>query len=134
MSARHWKWLRTDVVLAVHDMQLAEHGGPSGVRDMGLLEFALARPQNALVYGQPSAAPLAASYGSGISRNHPFIDGNKRAGFVAMELFLNINGFELLASDVDCVLTMQNVASGDLSEADFANWIEQGLTEVDPSH
>ena len=107
----------------MHDVQLAEHGGGAGVRDAGLLESALARPLNLVAYGEPDAAALAAAYGFGISRNHPFIDGNKRTGFVAAELFLRLNGFNLAATDGDCVLTMLAVAAGDLSEDAFAAWL-----------
>lgn len=118
-----WTWLHPDVVLAVHEAQLAEHGGGAGIRDKGLLESALARPVNLAAYGQPDAAALAAAYGYGISRNHAFIDGNKRTGYVAMELFLHLNGHALQASDADCVLTMLSVSSGDISEDAFAAWI-----------
>jgi len=111
------------VILAVHDMQLAEHGGSSGVRDANLLESALVRPVNLDAYGTPDAPALAAAYGYGISRNHAFIDGNKRTGFVATELFLRLNGYQLVADDADCVLTMLAVASGDLAEDAFAAWL-----------
>ena len=108
---------------AVHEEQLAEHGGASGTRDEGLFESALARPNNLAAYGTPDAADLAAAYGFGIARNHPFIDGNKRTAFVAVELFLELNGFELLALDAECVLTMLAVASGQMDEATFARWL-----------
>ena len=120
---KRWQWLREDVLYAVHDAQLAEHGGLSGVRDAGLFASALARPQNVAAYGNPDYAELAAAYGYEIARNHPFVDGNKRTAFVAVELFLGINGFELLADDTACVLTMLAVAAGELEEADFSNWI-----------
>jgi len=118
-----WIWIERAVILAVHDMQLAEHGGSSGVRDANLLESALARPVNLDAYGAPDAPALAAAYGYGISRNHAFIDGNKRTGFVAAELFLRLNGYQLVADDADCVLTMLAVASGDLAEDAFAAWL-----------
>lgn len=120
---KRWNWLREDVLYAVHDAQLAEHGGLTDVRDAGLLASALARPQNAAACGTPDHAELAAAYGYGIARNHPFIDGNKRKAFVAVELFLALNGFELLADDTACVLTMLAVAAGELEEAAFAEWI-----------
>jgi death on curing protein len=120
---KHWNWLRDDVLYAVHDAQLAEHGGLTGVRDAGLFASALARPQNAAAYGAPDHAELAAAYGYGIARNHPVIDGNKRTAFVAVELFLALNGFELLADDTACVLTMLAVAAGELEEAAFPEWI-----------
>lgn len=129
MSAQRptWVWLESALIHAVHDEQLAEHGGGVGVRDLNLLESALARPHQLENYGSPDAADLAASYGYGISRNHPFIDGNKRSGFVAMELFLALNGYELTAADADCVLTMLSVAAGDIEEAAFAGWIRQHM-------
>lgn len=118
-----WIWIAPKVLLAVHEEQLAEHGGAAGTRDLGLFESALARPQNLALYGSPDVAELAASYGCGIARNHPFIDGNKRTAFVAVELFLLLNGQELMAEDGDCVLTMLAVASGTLDEAGFAAWL-----------
>ena len=118
-----WRWLAADVLLAVHEEQLAEHGGAAGVRDLGLFESALARPQNVAAYGNPDAADLAASYGVGLAKNHPFNDGNKRTAFVAVELFLALNGHDLVADDADCVLTMLAVAAGSLDEPGFAAWL-----------
>lgn len=123
-----WVWLNPQVLLAVHEAQLAEHGGPAGTRDAGLFESALSRPQNLAAYGlpgggAPDVADLAAAYGFGISRNHPFIDGNKRTGYVAAELFLMLNGWRLEANDADCVLTMLAVAAGELTEPAFAQWL-----------
>lgn len=125
MSAANagWVWIDPAVIDAVHDAQLAEHGGLAGTRDAGMLASALARAQNLALYGTPDAADLAAAYGYGISRNHAFIDGNKRTGFVAAELFLALNGFDLVAADVDCVVTMLQVASGEITEEAFAAWI-----------
>ena len=120
-----WIWIERAVILAIHDIQLAEHGGGSGIRDVNLLESTLARPINLAAYGQPDAPALAAAYGYGISRNHAFIDGNKRTGFVAAELFLRLNGCQLTAPDADCVLTMLAVASGDLTEDEFADWLRR---------
>lgn len=122
-----WVWIDAAVLRAVHDEQLAEHGGAPGTRDDGLFESALARPQHLAAYGTPDVAELAAAYGWGIARNHPFIDGNKRTAFVAVELFLALNGHALTASDADCVLTMLAVAAGDLAEAEFAAWIARHL-------
>lgn len=125
MSAQRqdWVWIESALIHAVHDEQLAEHGGGAGVRDPNLLESALARPQQLAHYETPDVADLAASYGYGISRNHPFIDGNKRTGFVALELFLALNGYSLSATDADCVLTMLSVAAGEIEESAFADWI-----------
>ena len=120
-----WVWIDPRVLLAVHDEQLAEHGGAAGTRDLGLFDSALARPRNLALYGEPDAADLAASYGCGIARNHPFIDGNKRTAFVAVELFLALSGRRLTADDADCVLTMLAVASGTLDEAAFAAWLRR---------
>lgn len=118
-----WIWLRKDVILAVHDVQIAEHGGLPGVRDMSLLESALARPENVAAYGDPDVCALAASYAFGIARNHPFGDGNKRTAFVAAELFLDLNGFALTANDADCVITILRLAAGEISEDELAGWI-----------
>ena len=118
-----WVWPDREVIIAVHEMQLAEHGGLAGVRDVGLLDSALSRAPNLAAYGEADAAALAAAYGYGLSRNHPFIDGNKRTGFVAAELFLNLNGFELDATDADCVITMLSLAAGEVSEDAFAGWL-----------
>ena len=120
-----WVWIEREVIVAIHDMQLAEHGGLPGTRDAGLLDSALARPLHLAAYDQPDAAALAAAYGWGIARNHPFIDGNKRTAFVAIELFLQLNGWALHASDADCVLTMLSVAAGDLPEDTLADWLRR---------
>lgn len=118
-------WLDAGVLRAVHDEQLAEHGGAAGLRDAGLFESALARPCNLVAYGTPDMADLAAAYGHGVARNHPFVDGNKRTAFVAMELFLDLNGWMLLADDADCVMATLAVAAGTLDEAALAGWIRQ---------
>lgn len=120
---KRWTWLHPQVVVAIHESQLAEHGGGAGVRDQGLLESALARAENLANYGKPDVADLAAAYGYGISRNHAFIDGNKRTGFVAVEAFLELNGHSLIADDVACVVTMLAVAAGEITEPEFAAWI-----------
>jgi death-on-curing protein len=120
-------WLNDQVVVAIHEAQLAEHGGGSGTRDAGLLASALARAPNLVAYGTPDVCDLAAAYGYGISRNHPFIDGNKRTGFVATELFLRLNGHRLTANDAACVVTMLSVAAGDISEEDFAVWLRNHI-------
>jgi death-on-curing protein len=112
---------------AVHEEQLAEHGGLAGLRDANALESAVARAEQLAHYAAPDAAHLAAAYGFGIARNHPFSDGNKRTAFVAVELFLALNGYELVASDADCVITMLSVAAGDIEEAAFADWIRQHM-------
>lgn len=131
-KAVQWVWVSSKVLHAVHDEQLAEHGGGTGVRDAGLFDSAVNRPQQLAHYATPDVAELAASYGYGISRNHPFIDGNKRTAFVALEMFLILNGYELLADDADCVLTMLAVAAGDISEADLTEWVRNRIQTVSP--
>ena len=124
-----WTWIEESVVWAVHEAQLAEHGGSAGVRDPGLLASALARPLNLAAYDvEADAAALAAAYGFGIARNHPFIDGNKRTAFVCTELFLALNGYQLQAEDANCVSTMLALAAGELPEADFAAWLRTHST------
>jgi death-on-curing protein len=119
--------LPKDLILAVHDRQLAEHGGARGVRDEGLLESALARPLNLFAYGEGDLAALAAAYAFGIARNHPFIDGNKRTAFVACELFLAANGVELVASDEECLAMMLGLAAGEIGDAEFADWLRENV-------
>ena len=111
------------VVIAAHLEQLAEHGGAAGIRDAGLLDSALARPENLVAYGDPDVAALAAAYGFGIVRNHPFVDGNKRAALIATELFLALNGFDLIVDDAECVLVVLALAAGELTEEEFAAWL-----------
>lgn len=122
---RQWRWLNADVLQAVHLEQLAEHGGAPGTRDEGLFESALARPQNLALYGEPDAFDLAAAYAVGLAKNHPFTDGNKRTAYVAMELFLVLNGFELTADDASATLTMLSVAAGDTDEPTLAQWLRE---------
>ena len=122
---KKWVWIDPSVILAVHDEQIAEHGGSAGLRDRGLLESALARPLNLAAYGKPDHADLAACYGVGIAKNHPFVDGNKRTAFVAVELFLTLNGWKLSASDADAVLAMLAAAAGKIDASAFAAWIRR---------
>jgi death-on-curing protein len=118
-------WLELDVVLALHDMQLAAFGGAAGLRDAGLLESALYRPRNVLCYAAvaPSLARLAAAYAFGLVENHPFVDGNKRTGLVVSFTFLKLNGQRITASEEDAYQTFLNLASGDLSEEALADWM-----------
>lgn len=125
MTQPAWVWIDRAVLLAVHDEQLAEHGGALGIRDIGLFESAIARPQQLAHYGEPDVAELAAAYAVGVSRNHPFVDGNKRTAFVAAELFLVLNGHELQVDDADCVMVMLAVAAGQMDEATFASWLRE---------
>ncbi len=124
-------WLEEAVVLALHEEHLAEHGGAVGIRDLGLLQSALARPRNQAEYADPDLAALAAAYGYGLARNHPFLDGNKRTAFTVTETFLMLNGYQLTADDASCVVTMLRLAEGSLSEQDFAQWIRANLGPVE---
>ncbi len=130
MTSR-WVWVLDSIVLAIHEAQLAEHGGLSGIRDEGLLASALARPLNLAAYGEDvDVAGLAASYAFGIARNHPFLDGNKRTAFVVMELFLNLNGWTLDANDTICISMMLTLASGELDEKMLAKWLRGHVTQA----
>ena len=124
-----WVWIDPSVIHAVHDEQLGEHGGAAGLRDAGLLKSALARPLQLAAYGEPDAASLAAAYGFGLAKNHPFVDGNKRTAFVAVELFLALNGWSLTANDADCVMAMLRLAGGEFSEAQFADWVRENSSK-----
>ena len=118
-----WRWIDKRALLLLHDESLAEHGGAAGLRDEGLLESALARPQHRASYGNPDLAELAAACGVGLAKNHPFIDGNKRVAFLAVGVFLALNGLRLVATQAEATLTMLGVASGEVEEAAFAAWI-----------
>jgi death-on-curing protein len=118
-----WRWIPKQALLRLHEASLAQFGGAPGIRDEGLLESALARPENLLAYGEPDLAELAAAYAFGLARNHAFVDGNKRAAFVALGLFLGLNGRRLTASQTDATMTMLALASSDISEAELAMWI-----------
>jgi death on curing protein len=120
-----WRWIDKRALLLLHADSLAEHGGAPGLRDEGLLDSALARPLNLVSYGEPTLESLAAAYGVGLAKNHPFVDGNKRAAFLAVGLFLALNGHRLNASQAEATLTMLAVAAGTLDEPAFADWIRQ---------
>jgi len=123
-----WAWVAESVALAIHEAQLAEHGGAPGMRDEGLFSSAMARPQNLAAYGdRPDAADLAAAHAFGLARNHPFLDGNKRTAFVVMELFLNLNGWTLDADDAVCISMMVTLAAGKLSEEMLAKWLRDHI-------
>ena len=124
-----WKWVNRQVLLLLHDESLAEHGGAPGLRDEGLLDSALGRPLNLALYGEPDLASLAASYGFGLAKNHAFVDGNKRAAFLAVGMFLAVNGYRLHATQAEATLTVLAVAGGDMDEATFAQWIR---THIQP--
>ncbi len=124
--------MRADLTYAVHDRQLAEHGGLDGVRDRGAVESALARPQNLDVYANADAAALAAAYAYGLARNHGFADGNKRTAWVVARLFLADNGYRLRFDSADAVKTMEMVAAGQLEEAQLAAWFRQRVVNGPP--
>ena len=121
------QWLDKAVGMAIHDRQLAEHGGGAGLRDDGMFESALARPVNRWAYGDDDPASLAAAYAFGIARNHPFVDGNKRTAWVLARLFLVLNGHELVFEASDAVSTMLALAAGELSEEALADWFRERL-------
>ena len=121
-----WRWLPREVLIAVHEEQLAEHGGAAGLRDEGLFDSALARPRQLANYGEPDVADLAAAYAFGLVRNHPFIDGNKRTGFVLGVLLLELNGFVFDAAEEDAARAVIALAAGELDEAGYAAFLRDG--------
>lgn len=122
------EWLSLDIALAVHDRQLAEHGGPTGVRDQGMLESALARPLNQWNYGVDDLCDLAAAYAYGIARNHPFADGNKRTAWVFARLFLRLNNQSISFASREAIDLVVSLAAGTLSEGELADWFRDRLT------
>ena len=126
---RAWTWVARDVVRAIHERQLAEHGGGAGLRDEGLLLSALARPETLALYGEPDVADLAAAYAFGIVRNHPFVDGNKRTAWVVARLFLAINGATLKFDPMDAVTSVERLAAGSVGEPAMAAWFR---ARIDP--
>lgn len=129
-------WIDKALALAIHDRQLAEHGGISGVRDEALLDSALARPQQLHAYGQPlpDVADLAASLAFGLARNHAFVDGNKRTAHVCYRVFLKLNDCDLQASPEDKYAAMIGLAEGSLSESEFAQWLRQRIISQHPKN
>lgn len=124
-------WIEPDIALAIHDRQLAEHGGGVGVRDPGALEASLARPLNKWGYGEEDSAVLAAAYAYGIARNHPFVDGNKRTAWVLARLFLALNGRRLVFTAEDAIRTMLALAAGELTEEALADWFRNHIGEAE---
>ena len=121
------EWLNLNVVLDFHAEQLALFGGPDGIRDLGLLESALARPVNKFAYGETSFAALAAAYGFGIAQNHPFIDGNKRTALTSVIVFLGLNGFALDSTQEETTAVVLSLAAGEITEDVFAHWIAEHI-------
>jgi death on curing protein len=124
------KWVVVSVALAIHDEQIAEHGGGSGVRDETLLDSALARPKNLFAYEAAGLAQLAAAYAFGLCNNHPFVDGNKRTSLVVAELFLALNGQGLVSTDAECVMMWQKLAAGEIDEAQLAVWFGKNIAPL----
>jgi death-on-curing protein len=120
-----WAWVLRETVLAMHDLMLAEFGGAPGIRDEGLLDSALARPQHLTAYDKPNAFALAASLAFGLIKNHPFVDGNKRVGFASAVVFLEINGYTFHATEVDATIQTLALAANGITESDYAAWLEQ---------
>lgn len=122
-----WVWVQQRLLVALHDESLAQHGGASGLRGLGLLQSALARPVNLAAYEQPDCADLAAAYAFGLAKNHPFVDGNKPAAFLAMGLFLGLNGWRLTATQAEATVAVFGLAAGELEEAQFAVWLRERM-------
>jgi death on curing protein len=120
-------WLDVDILLDIHGEQLALFGGPEGVRDIGLLESALAKPLNRFAYGETDLAVLAAAYAFGIARNHPFIDGNKRAAFAAFIVFLGLNGIDFKVPPAEATAIILGLAAGEIDESAFTVWVKDHL-------
>ena len=117
-------WVLRETVLTLHEQSLAEFGGAAGIRDEGLLDSALDKPENLFAYGKPTIFDLAASYGFGLVKNHPFIDGNKRAGFIVAVVFLDLNGYRFQASEAEAAVRTLALAAGELSKKEFAAWLK----------
>ena len=127
-AATEPRFIGIDIARAVHDRQLAEHGGLAGVKDNGLLESAMSRPLNKFGYGETDLCALAAAYAFGIARNHPFADGNKRTAWVLARLFLKLNGVEIVFDKTDAIHTMLSLAAGNLEEDALAAWFHARVT------
>lgn len=123
-------WVEDDLVLAIHDRQLVEHGGAAGVRDESLLHSALGRPLNHLAYGSSDIVELAAKYTVGIVRNHPFVDGNKRTGFVVGVLFLELNGYRFIASEEAAAQAVLELAAGTIDELGFCDFLRANVEQM----
>jgi death on curing protein len=132
-TRREWQWVKHATIQTAHDRLLALHGGLAGIRDQGAIDSALARPPNLAAYGEPDAADLAAAYAHGLVKNHGFIDGNKRIGWLAAELFLVLNGYRFLCEDATLVLSVERLAAGHTTQEQFAAWVREHLEESPPA-
>jgi death-on-curing protein len=126
-------WVPADLVIAIHDMQLKLFGGPAGLRDEGALESGVGRPQNRYAYEQADLATLAAAYAFGIARNHPFVDGNKRAALLTLVTFLGLNDIDFIVDEAEAVVMIRGLAAGEVDEAGLTRWIRDNLPAADPS-
>ena len=122
---KDWQWIDEDVALMLHQMSIKNYGGADGIRDIGLLQSALARPKNIVAYGAADICLLAAAYGFGIARNHPFIDGNKRTAFLCCLSFLRVHGVKFKASQAEAAAAFLELAAGNLSEEGLAHWLRE---------
>ena len=125
-------WLTREECLTLHDMMLSHYGGIAGIRDENMLESALAKPRQIFHYGKPTMAELAAAYAAGIVKNHPFLDGNKRTGFMMGAGFLERNGFEFHASEAEVVVRTLALAAGEMTEAGYAKWLKENSKRASP--
>lgn len=125
-----WRWISREALVRLHAMSLVQFGGLSGQHDEGLLGSALARPEQLAHYGKPDIADLAAAYAFGLAKNHPFVDGNKRAAFLALGLSLRLNGHRLMATQPEATQIVMSLAAGEVSEEDLATWIRGHMAEV----
>jgi death on curing protein len=134
MSLRDFEptWVRLDAALHFHEEQIAAHGGAAGVRDHGLFEAAMMRPQMKFQYGERDLAVLAAAYAFGLARNHPFVDGNKRTALVVLETFLSLNGWRMKSDNLIVTVLVLDLAAGLMTEDDLADWIRADLEPFDP--
>jgi death-on-curing protein len=122
------QWIDLSVVLAIHEQQIAEHGGSMGIRDSGLIESALGRPKNPLLYNDPDMFDLAAAYGCGLGQNHGFIDGNKRTAYVVTRLFLMLNGYDIDAPPAEKVIIFERLGKGEIDQPALAAWLRSHST------
>jgi death on curing protein len=123
-------WVLREAVLALHEQALVEFGGEAGIRDEGLLDSAMANPQNLFAYGKPDLFELAANYGFGLVKNHPFVDGNKRIGFIVAVVFLELNGYIFQATEAEAAVRTFELAAGKTSEAEYAEWLKANSRRV----
>lgn len=125
-----YSWIELEAVLVIHDLQIQEHGGASGIRDLGLIESAINRPKNLIEYSSPDSPELAASYAFGLIKNHGFIDGNKRTAYVVSRLFLRLHGWDFVASPEERVIVFENLGKGDMTLGGFTSWFKENTQKM----